>query len=292
MTLLHTISELRQWRTNAASPLILVPTMGALHEGHFALVKRARELAGGEGSVAVSLFVNPLQFGPTEDLTRYPRTLEADLAGSQAAGADLVFAPSVDEVYHADRSIRILEQSLSTTLCGASRPGHFDGVCTVVAKLFNLFQPQIAVFGRKDFQQLAIIRRLVRDLNFPVQIDAVETVREPDGLAMSSRNRYLDPTERTQACALFQALRIAVAVPRQGVVPAADIIAILTDHLTQAAPLGTIDYATLVDPNTLREIQTWSPGQAGTLALAVRFGKTRLIDHLEMEPASHTIECG
>lgn len=282
MILLHTISELRQWRTNAASPLVLVPTMGALHEGHFALVKRARELASDEGSVAVSLFVNPLQFGPGEDLTRYPRTLEADVTGSQAAGADLVFAPSVDEVYHADRSIQVMEQSLSTTLCGASRPGHFDGVCTVVAKLFNLFQPQIAVFGEKDFQQLAIIRRLVRDLNFPVQIEAVETVREPDGLAMSSRNRYLDPVERTQAAAIYQALCKAVATPFQNGVSAAEIIAILTAHLEQAAPLGTIDYAKLVDPNTLREIDTWSPGQLGVLALAVWFGKTRLIDHLDM----------
>lgn len=217
MTLLHTVSELRDWRQRATAPVVLVPTMGALHQGHLDLVREAKRLAGDLGRVAVSIFVNPLQFGPGEDLDRYPRTLESDVAGCREAGADLVFAPSNSQIYHPDRSVQIIEQSLSKVLCGASRPGHFDGVCTVVAKLFNLFQPDAAVFGKKDFQQLAIIRRMVRDLDIPVRLHGMETVREADGLAMSSRNRYLTAEERAQAPALRASLEKALAAWRSGI---------------------------------------------------------------------------
>ena len=197
MIILRTVAELAQWRNNTAgSPVVFVPTMGALHEGHLELMREARKLAGDRGSVIVSIFVNPLQFGPKEDFSKYPRELEADAAKCESVGVDAIFNPGADEMYPPDRSVVVLETKLGTRLCGASRPGHFDGVCTVVLKLFNLVRAQIAVFGKKDYQQLAIIRRMVRDLNVPIRIIGHETVREPDGLAMSSRNRYLDPHER------------------------------------------------------------------------------------------------
>ena len=273
------VADLRDWR-RCAGRVVFVPTMGALHEGHAALVREARRLAGPEGRVAVSIFVNPLQFGPNEDFSRYPRTLEADLAICAAAGADLVFSPPVDEVYSADRSIQVSESRLSRVLCGASRPGHFDGVCTVVAKLFNLVQPDDAVFGKKDYQQLAILRRLVRDLDFPVQLHGLDTVREPDGLALSSRNRYLSAEERAQAPALQAALQAARAAWRSGVTDPEALLAGVRDHLATAAPLGRIDYAALVNRHTL-EPQTQADAE-GLLALAVFFGRARLIDNLEL----------
>lgn len=273
------VADLRDWRC-CAGRVVFVPTMGALHEGHAALVREARRLAGPEGRVAVSIFVNPLQFGPNEDFSRYPRTLEADLAICAAAGADLVFSPPVDEVYSADRSIQVSESRLSRVLCGASRPGHFDGVCTVVAKLFNLVQPDDAVFGKKDYQQLAILRRLVRDLDFPVQLHGLDTVREPDGLALSSRNRYLSAEERAQAPALQAALQAARAAWRSGVTDPEALLAGVRDHLATAAPLGRIDYAALVNRHTL-EPQTQADAE-GLLALAVFFGRARLIDNLEL----------
>jgi len=255
--------------------------MGALHAGHAALVREARRCAGTEARVVASIFVNPLQFGPNEDFDRYPRTLEADLELCAQAGADLVFAPPVREVYHADRSIQILEGSLSRVLCGASRPGHFDGVCTVVAKLFNLVQPDEAVFGKKDWQQLAIIRRLVRDLDFPVRIHGLDTVREGDGLAMSSRNRYLAPEERAQAPALHAALREARDCWLGGSASADTLLSVLRGHLARSAPLGQVDYAALVDKHTLQPQAV--ADRSGLLALAVYFGKARLIDNLELD---------
>lgn len=273
------VADLRDWRRRAGR-VVFVPTMGALHEGHAALVREARRLAGTDGRVVVSIFVNPLQFGPNEDFNRYPRTLEADLAICAAAGADLVFAPPVGEVYSPDRSIQVSESRLSRVLCGASRPGHFDGVCTVVAKLFNLVQPDDAVFGKKDYQQLAILRRLVRDLDFPVQLHGLDTVREPDGLALSSRNRYLSAEERAQAPALHAALQAARAAWRSGVTDAETLLAGVRDHLATAAPLGRIDYAALVNRHTL-EPQTQADAE-GLLALAVFFGRARLIDNLEL----------
>jgi len=279
MILLEKVADLRAWRKSAGH-VVFVPTMGALHEGHATLVREARRRAGDKACVAASIFVNPLQFGPNEDFERYPRTLEADLAMCEAAGADMVFAPPVPEVYHPDRSIKILETSLSTVLCGASRPGHFDGVCTVVAKLFNLVQPDEAVFGKKDYQQLAIIRRLVRDLDIPVLVHGCETVREADGLAMSSRNRYLSAEERAQAPALQAALKLAREAWMQGVTGTRQLLSLMRGHLAAHASLGREDYLQLVDQQTLqpRDIAA----NHSLIALAVWFGKARLIDNIEL----------
>ncbi len=279
MTLIETVSDLRHWRKTAGT-VHFVPTMGALHEGHAALIRTARQRAGSSGKVAVSIFVNPLQFGPNEDFDRYPRTLEPDLATCQEAGADVVFAPAVSEVYHRDRSIKILETSLSQVLCGASRPGHFDGVCTVVAKLFNLVQPDEAVFGKKDYQQLAIIRRLVRDLDIPVHIHGLDTVRESDGLALSSRNRYLTAAERAQAPALRAALEKAHATWQTGVTSSRKLLDLIHQHLAEHASLGRKDYIALVDQQSLQPVEIARPGTL--IALAIHFGKTRLIDNLEL----------
>jgi len=284
MTLLHTVSELRHWRRMATAPVVLVPTMGALHQGHLDLVREARRLAGDSGQVAVSIFVNPLQFGPGEDLDRYPRTLESDVAGCREAGADLVFAPSNSQIYHSDRSIQIIEQSLSKVLCGTSRPGHFDGVCTVVAKLFNLVQPDAAVFGKKDFQQLAIIRRMVRDLDIPVSLHGMETVREADGLAMSSRNRYLTPEERSQAPALRVALEKALAAWHKGITGAIQLRHLVAEHLSTHAPLGRVDYIGLVDASSLEAKAVLPTNQHHLIAIAVFFGGARLIDNIELVP--------
>ncbi|WP_372349949.1 pantoate--beta-alanine ligase, partial [Streptomyces sp. KL116D] len=200
-TLLHEGEELRA-RTRAGQRVVVM-TMGALHDGHATLIRTARERAGDDGEVVVTVFVNPLQFGAGEDLDRYPRTLEADVKIAEQAGADVVFAPSVDEVYPGGQpQVRITAGPMGERLEGAVRPGHFDGMLTVVAKLLHLTRADVALFGQKDAQQLALIRRMVRDLNFDVEIGAVPTVREPDGLALSSRNRYLSPDERRTALAL------------------------------------------------------------------------------------------
>ncbi|MFJ3667530.1 pantoate--beta-alanine ligase [Streptomyces sp. NPDC090106] len=205
ITLLHTAAELHARVPDGRRAVVM--TMGALHEGHATLIRAARELAGPGGEVVVTVFVNPLQFGAGEDLDRYPRTLDADLKIAEQAGADVVFAPSADEVYPGgEPQVRITAGPMGEVLEGASRPGHFDGVLTVVAKLLHLTRPDAALFGQKDAQQLALIRRMVRDLNFGMEIIAVPTVREEDGLALSSRNRYLSPKERTTALALSQAL--------------------------------------------------------------------------------------
>lgn len=279
MTLTETVKDLRAWR-KAAGKVYFVPTMGALHEGHATLIREARKLAGSEATVAASIFVNPLQFGPNEDFDRYPRTLEPDLALCQEAGADMVFAPSVKEVYFPDRSIKILETSLSNVLCGASRPGHFDGVCTVVAKLFNLVQPDVSLFGKKDYQQLAIIRRLVRDLDIPVEVQGVETVRESDGLAMSSRNRYLSAAERAQAPALHGALSLAHEAWQSGVTGSRRLLEIIHQHLATNATLGRKDYISIVDRHTLQPLDIVK--NDGLIALAVFFDKARLIDNIEL----------
>jgi pantoate--beta-alanine ligase len=280
MTLIKTVAALREWRSESAARVFLVPTMGALHEGHATLVREARRMAGKEGRVAVTIFVNPLQFGPSEDLDRYPRTLDADLALCEAAGADMVFAPSVEEVYFDDRSIQVIETSLSGVLCGASRPWHFGGVCTVVAKLFNLVQPDEAVFGKKDYQQLAIIRRLVRDLNFPVVIRGVDTVREADGLAMSSRNRYLTSEERAQAPALRRGLIKAREAWQSGMTDARKLAEVVSEQITSATGMARVDYISVVDSRTLQPLD--EVADHGLVALAVFFGKTRLIDNIEL----------
>ncbi|MGI9243170.1 MAG: pantoate--beta-alanine ligase [Verrucomicrobiales bacterium] len=257
-------------------PLVLVPTMGALHDGHEALVREARNLAGRNGTVVVSIFVNPTQFGPGEDFESYPRELEADREVCARAGADVVFHPSAEEMYVAGASVTVQEADLSQRLCGASRPGHFGGVCTVVTKLFNLVLPDMAVFGKKDYQQLAIIRRLVRDLNMGVEIHGLETMREADGLAMSSRNAYLGEEERRQAPAIRRALLGAdTSLDRD------TMLGEISRQLSEEAPLGKIDYLDLVDGSSLERIDTVDT-QPAVLAAAVYFGKTRLIDNLEV----------
>lgn len=255
---------------------VLVPTMGALHKAHGELIRVAREAAGTAGEVAVSIFVNPLQFEPGSDYERYPRPEREDEEFCRNAGVDLLFRPSAEEVYPTDRSTFVEETSLSSTLEGKSRPGHFRGVCTVVAKLFNILAPDAAVFGEKDFQQLAIIRRMVRDLNFNIEIIAVPTVREDDGLACSSRNQYLNPEERKQAVALYRALMAAKNVGRK---PAKDVVA-LAQKVIGEAPLARIDYVGVADAETLKPVEMVAANSV--LLLAVFFGKTRLIDNIRL----------
>jgi len=255
---------------------VLVPTMGALHKAHRELIRVSRDAAGQDGEVVVSIFVNPLQFEPGSDYNRYPRPEKADEEFCRNAGVDLLFRPSVAEMYAADRSVFVEESSLSNTLEGKSRPGHFRGVCTVVAKLFNTLLPQAAVFGEKDFQQLAIMRRMVRDLNFRIDIIAVPTVREADGLACSSRNQYLNENEREQAAVLQKALLIAA---NAGEKSARKIVDLARSTISEV-PLARIDYVEVVDAETLRPLKVVGPNSL--LAVAVFFGKTRLIDNIRL----------
>ena len=259
-----------------AKPRVLVPTMGALHKAHGELIRVAREAAGKDGEVAVSIFVNPLQFEPGSDYNRYPRPEKADEEFCRDAGVDLLFRPPAEEVYATDRSTFVEETSLSSTLEGKSRPGHFRGVCTVVAKLFNILAPDAAVFGEKDFQQLAIIRRMVRDLNFNIDIIAVPTVREEDGLACSSRNQYLNPEERKQAAALYKALLAAKNADKKS---ASNIVA-LAQMVINESHLARIDYVEVADAETLKPIEIAGPNSV--LLLAVSFGNTRLIDNIRL----------
>jgi pantoate--beta-alanine ligase len=258
------------------SPRVLVPTMGALHKAHGKLFHVAREHAGRDGEVAVSIFVNPLQFEPGSDYERYPRPQEADEEFCRNADVDLLFRPTRSEMYADNRSVFVEETSLSTVLEGKARPGHFQGVCTVVAKLFNMLSPDIAIFGEKDFQQLAIIRRMVRDLSFKIEIVGVPTVREPDGLACSSRNQYLNAEERKQAAVLHKAL---IAATNAGQKSSQEIVD-LASRVISEAPLARIDYVDLVDAKTLQPIESVGPN--ALLALAVFFGKTRLIDNIRL----------
>lgn len=274
MKVLTTIAE-AQAQPHAARR-VLVPTMGALHKAHGELIRVARQAAGKDGEVVVSIFVNPLQFQPGSDYERYPRPEKADEEFCRNSGVDLLFCPSVEEVYAEDRSTFVEEISLSSTLEGASRPGHFRGVCTVVTKLFNILAPDTAVFGEKDFQQLAIVRRMVLDLNFNIGIIAVPTVREEDGLAYSSRNLYLNPDERKQAAVLYKALQVAANAGKKS----ADNIGELARRVINEAPLARIDYVELVDAETLQPVETARPDIV--LLLAVFFGRTRLIDNIRL----------
>ena len=253
--------------------------MGALHAGHAALLRRARRLAGATGTVVASVFVNPTQFGPGEDLSRYPRPFSRDKALCEAEGTDLLFAPVPDALYPRDFSTWVEETSVGIGLCGGTRPGHFRGVCTVVLKLLQICQPTHAVFGRKDFQQCAVIARMVRDLHLPVRLVFEKTVRESDGLALSSRNAYLTPEERTQAIVLHQALLEARAAAQKGVRSISTLRRVLEKRIA-AAPLARPDYLALVDPKTLVPLRTLTSGCVA--AVAVFFGKTRLIDNLRI----------
>lgn len=264
-----TRAELVPARAALAGRVAVVMTMGALHEGHLALVHAAREAAD---AVLVTVFVNPLQFGAGEDLERYPRRLEADVAMLAGAGVDLVVAPARDEIYHGGQEVRVSAGSLGTVLEGASRPGHFDGVLTVVLKLMNLTQPDIAVYGEKDAQQLALVRRMVDDLDLDVRVIGVPTVRDSDGLALSSRNRYLDPSERGSALALSRALRAGAAVAAAG--PAA-VLAAARLELAPADDLQ-LDYLALVGEPGFVPDPDEGPAR---LLVAARVGGTRLIDN-------------
>src|SRR5207244_2567567 len=253
---------------------VLVPTMGALHKAHGELIRVARAKGRKDGEVVVSIFVNPLQFEPGSDYERYPRPEKEDEEFCRKSDVDLLFRPNAAEMYADDRSVFVDESFLSNVLEGKSRPGHFRGVCTVVAKLFNILAADAAVFGEKDCQQLAIVRRMVRDLNFKVEIIGVPTVREEDGLACRSRNQYLKLEERKEAAVLYKALRAAV---NGGKKSAADVVAVARKVIAEA-PLARIDYVELVSAETLRPIQMAGPNSV--LVLAVFFGKTRLIDNI------------
>jgi pantoate--beta-alanine ligase len=262
------VNEKRKGRT-----LGLVPTMGYLHEGHLSLVALARARAE---VVILSIFVNPIQFLPGEDLASYPRDFERDRALCVKAGVDLIFFPDPTEMYAADHSLFVEETSLSTVLCGASRPGHFRGVTSVVAKLFNITQPDIAVFGQKDAQQCRVIQRLVRDLNFPVEIVVGPIVREPDGLAMSSRNKYLSPGDRRQALCLRRSLDVVEALVQAGERSVPELKAAVLAILGEVPGL-VIDYVAFVDNETLQPVSRIQ--RPVLMALAVRLGGTRLIDN-------------
>jgi pantoate--beta-alanine ligase len=277
MLVLHTIAETRTACARirlAGKSLGLVPTMGALHEGHLSLVQAAQASCE---AVAVSIFVNPTQFGPKEDFASYPRTLEEDCRTLEAAGVDLVFAPSVQEMYP-DGAITFVEVAgLSDRLDGASRPGHFRGVATVVAKLLNIFTPERAFFGQKDAAQVAVLRKMVRDLRFGVQLDVCPIVREPDGLAMSSRNRNLNDEQRRQALVLSRALTAVQQLAQGGEHESAKLLAEALRVLA-GEPAAQLDYCRIVDPDTLEDISSVDRG--ALVAVAARVGTTRLIDNL------------
>lgn len=277
----------QQWRRRGVK-IGFVPTMGYLHEGHLSLIRQARKTVGKPGVVVVSIYVNPTQFAPTEDLAKYPRDLKRDLKQCRTEGADVVFVPSDAEIYPGGTnpkseirnpkffSTYVVEEKLSRSMEGASRPTHFRGVTTVVAKLFNIVLPDAAVFGQKDFQQAAIIKRMVADLNFPLKIIVAATVREPDGLAKSSRNKYLDAEQRAQATVLHRALHHAQALVKQKSISAARLKADLKKFIATAS-LARLDYVEFFNPETLEPMGQVKRG--AHMALAVFFGKTRLIDN-------------
>ena len=276
LSVARTVAEVREAVREARAAgksVALVPTMGYLHEGHLSLLDEARARAD---VVMMSIFVNPLQFGPAEDLDRYPRDLDRDLALAGTRGTELVFAPTAAEMYpHGEPAVQVVPGPLAERLCGASRPGHFRGVLTVVAKLFGIFQPDVAVFGQKDLQQATLIRRMVDDLDIPLRVEVAPIVREPDGLAMSSRNVYLSPSERESALALSRGLVRARAIWDAGEADAATLRAVLWREM--AVPGVEPEYAEVVDPRTLEGVERAVPGTV--MAVAARVGRTRLIDN-------------
>jgi pantoate--beta-alanine ligase len=277
MKIFETVAEVQADVLKRTSRSVLVPTMGALHRGHLELIRVAREHAGQDGEVAVSIFVNPLQFEPGSDFEKYPRPELTDENVCRDAGVNVLFRPR--DMYFDDRSVYIEETSLSSGLCGASRPGHFRGVCTVVGKLFNLLAPDAAVFGEKDYQQLAIIRRMVRDLNFPIEIIGMPTVREADGLALSSRNQYLNADERAQATVLYRGMNRAKELADGGQKSVRGLIDVAKDVIASAKG-ARVDYISIVDADNLQPLETLRSN--AVIALAVFIGKTRLIDNLRL----------
>jgi len=285
MKLARSISELRTLRAGLPEPVGFVPTMGFLQDGHLSLVRRSHKECA---STAVSIFVNPAQFAPSEDLAAYPRDLDRDLGLLEKAGADLVFAPASDrEIYPSGYATWVSVDGITERLEGASRPTHFRGVTTVVAKLFCLVRPQRAYFGQKDAQQALVIDRLIADLNFDIGLVVAPTVREADGLAMSSRNTYLSPAERRAAPVLRRALDLAESLWESGERSAASIRTRMLDLLA-AEPLARVDYVSVADPGTLYEMETIE--RRALVSLAVRIGTTRLIDNTVLPPGSPLLE--
>jgi len=276
MQVIKTIAEVRELRPKLVGPVGFVPTMGYLHEGHLALVRQARAESS---TVVVSIFVNPTQFGPGEDLATYPRNLDRDLELLEQEGTDIVFVPSGEEMYPRGFSTWVDVEKVTECLEGASRPGHFRGVATVVAKLFNIIQPTRAYFGQKDTQQAVVIKKMIADLNMNLEIVVVPTVRESDGLAMSSRNSYLNPEERQSATVLFGALSLARQLWQFGEKDASKIRYEM-ENLIQKEPLAQIDYVSIADADTLEELDMID--RPALVSLAVRIGKTRLIDNIVM----------
>ncbi len=258
--------------------IVLVPTMGFLHEGHLSLVRQGRKLGN---QLIVSIFVNPTQFGPNEDFEDYPRDFNRDVQMVAQENADIVFAPEAADIYPANFQTFVNTTNLSNKLCGLSRPSHFKGVTTVVAKLFNIVQPHIAIFGKKDFQQLIIIRQMVCDLNFDIKIIGAATVRESDGLAMSSRNTYLSQRQRSSAPALYQALLNAQKMVNANIKKTSTLIQKTTQFI-EARPETQIDYIAICDPRTLEDLKLVK--QPALMALAVKIGRTRLIDNMILTP--------
>ncbi len=279
MRLVESADEMRAlsegWRAKGES-VGFVPTMGYLHEGHLSLVRRARQE---NDRVVVSIFVNPTQFGPNEDYNRYPRDLKRDMELLEPIGVDAVFHPTVEEMYPAGYKTYVEVEEITERLCGASRPGHFRGVCTVCTKLFNIVRPHRAYFGKKDFQQLVVIKNMVRDLNMGMEIVPVPIVREPDGLAMSSRNTYLNPEERKAATCLYRALKEAARLYEEGE-RSARVIRDAAVKVIEAEPLARIDYVEVVDPETFLPVEEVSEGTL--VALAVFVGPARLIDNTQL----------
>ena len=271
-----------KWK-HAATRVALVPTMGYLHEGHLSLVRQARRLAETKGRVVVSIYVNPTQFGPKEDFSRYPRDLKRDARLCRSEGVDAIFAPNDAQMYPAKNaeagfSTYVVEEGLASVMEGISRPKHFRGVATVVAKLFNIVQPQFAVFGAKDYQQGLVVKRMVRDLNFPLRVVVAPTLREKDGLAMSSRNKYLVGDLRTQAVVLWRAILFARAAVMRAAQPLkAKNLKSDLEKLIQTEPAARVDYVEFFDPQTLKPVA--KVGRGSHLALAVLVGGTRLIDN-------------
>jgi pantoate--beta-alanine ligase len=281
MKLVKTIDDMRGFRDEtrkSGKSLGLVPTMGALHEGHLSLVRVARTKSD---VVAVSIFVNPTQFGANEDFTKYPRNLESDSALLQREHVDVIFAPSVEEMYPAAAGTWVTVEGMSDRLCGKSRPGHFRGVTTVVSKLFHIIEPDIAFFGQKDAAQVAIVRRMVRDLNMPVAIEVCAIIREADGLALSSRNAYLNPGERQSALVLHRSLQRAKKLFDQGERDSAKLIAAGKQEFGNE-PSARLDYLEIVDPDSLESMATIS--KPALIAVAAFVGNTRLIDNIVVDP--------
>lgn len=273
MMIVTTLEELRSARAMLPGPVGLIPTMGYLHEGHLSLVRRAKEECA---SVVASIFVNPTQFGPKEDLSNYPRDLDRDLRLLDPLGVDLVWTPTAEVMYPPGYQTWVEVESLTSPLEGANRPGHFRGVTTVVAKLFLGVQPDRAYFGQKDAQQAAVLRRMTRDLNFPIEVVICPTLREPDGLALSSRNTYLDPDQRRAATVLYRALNAAQSAWQAGERDAAKLRTLMAGMIA-GEPLAKMQYVSCADYDTLEELQTVT-GKT-LLSMAVYVGKTRLIDN-------------